>query len=95
MVVVVDLTITVEEDNIITIGRVTTTMISDPTDHPALDVSMEATTLEATIEGAVAMAEALALFVVLLGIRPSNALRHSNDLHHCPSLRRFMLKAMS
>ena len=90
----VELTITMEEDNISTIGRVTTTMISDPTDHPALDASIEATTLEATMEGAVSMAETLALFVVLHGIRQSNALRHSNDLHQCPSLRRFMFKAM-
>ena len=91
----VDLTITMEEDNNSTIGRVTTTMISNPSDHPALDASMEAAALEVAMEGAVAMAEALALFVVIQGMRPSNALRHSNDVYKCPSLRRFMFKAMS
>ena len=55
-------------------------MISDPTDHPALDASTEAIALEASMEGAVVMVKALALSVVLQGIRPSNALRHSNDL---------------
>ncbi len=84
VVVVVVLTITAEEDNINTIGKVTTTMISDPADHPALDASMEASALEATMEGAVAMVEAFALFVVLHGIMPSNALRQSNDCTSAP-----------
>jgi hypothetical protein len=75
-VVVAPTTITTGATNNGTIGKMTTTMTIDPVDHQGSDASIGTAAFVATTEVVAAMAWALVLFVVLHGIRPSNALRH-------------------
>ena len=76
-------TITTWADNRSTIGRMTTSMTTDPMDHHGSDASMGTAALVA-MKGVAAMARALVLFELLHGTRPSNARRHVNALVPLP-----------
>ena len=89
-----DSAITMEAESNSTTDMETTTTTTCQGEHLLTDVSMALATLVATMAEAGATENALVLFVVLPGIKPSSALKRAK--HQCPSLRRCIVsKAMS